>query len=249
MSVRLRIPVLTGFIVLLLHTGCGYRYYTGPLYPAPESERVLNLQVSDDGTVTFIDGRLEIGIRPMTDEALNRHFHRHSHSGLESTNPYTFGDWEDPELQQVPSRFTVFLVSVKNYMYPKMRLDPSRVVIVADNGRRYTPLTLRQLEDYYLRYAIAYAGNKYARHRERMSILRNSMYRDDFIFSGQEAEGYIVFPVLHHDVQRITVILRDVALRFDVWDEPIEKVDVEYVFEREIGRVHVNEQVAAHSKP
>lgn len=226
-----------GFLCIALFSGCGYRYYAGPLRPETEGGQTADMAISDDGTVTLVKGRLEISVRPVTDEELNRQFAGYSKGGMYSTNPYTFGDWKDPELDRVPSRFTVFRLKVKNYMYPKMWVDPMKAVIIAQNGREYHPLDLPQLEEYYLRYVTGYAGNQHAGYEERMDVLKRSIYYGDEIFSGQEAEGFILFPVLHHDVRRVHLRLQNVVLRFDFRNEPIEQIDVEYVFERDVGRI------------
>jgi len=64
------------------------------------------------------------------------------------------------------------------------------------------------------------------------------------VFSGQEKEGYIVFPVLDPDVRELRLRLQEVALRFDVWNEPVEQVDIDYAFQRDIGRILSNGEVA-----
>lgn len=233
-----------GILCLALFSGCGYRYYAGPLRPETEAGQVADMEISDDGTVTFIKGRLEISVRPVTDEELNRQFSGYSKRGISSTNPYTFGDWKDPELDRIPSRFTVFRLRVKNYRYPKMWVDPMKAAIVAQNGREYHPLDLSQLEEYYLTYVTGYAGNQYAYYQERMDILKSSLYAGDPIFSGQEAEGFVVFPTLHYDVDHIRLGLQNVVLRFDFRNEPIERIEVEYRFERDIGRVFPDGRIA-----
>lgn len=244
MSVRWWPPVAIGASCLILAAACGYRYWAGPLEPAPVVGDGAAMEVSDDGSVTFVQGRLEISVRPVTDEELNRQFASFSDDGASSLNPYTYGNWTDPELEEVPLRFTVFRIRVKNYMYPKMQVNPWKAVIVAQNGREYVPLDLAQLKEYYLRFVIGYAGNRYANYKERMAIIRNTLYHGDLVFSGQEKDGFIVFPVLHPDVRSIRLRLRDVALRFDVWNEPVEQIDVEYAFERDIGRVLADGEIA-----
>jgi len=211
----------------------------GKLEPLPEVEQTPGMHVSDDGTVTFIKGRLEISVRPMTDEELNRQFATNSDDGIFCTNPYTYGNWKDPELGRPPKRFTVFLLKVKNYAYPKIKVDPSRAVIVTTNGRRYPSLGLRDLEEYYRSYIVGYAGNAYRRYEERKDILKKTLYPGDFVFSGQEVSGYLVFPKLHRDVKRLTLWLRDIALRFDYRDEPLETLDIKFLFKRDIKRVSV----------
>ena len=220
--------------------GCGYRYYAGPLKPVADVEQDAEMKVADDGTVTWAHERLEIGLRPITDEELNRTFSSYSKAGKKSTNPYTFGNWKDPVTREPPSRFTVFLLKMKNYTYPKMTVDPSKAYILAGNGRTYASLSLAELQEYYYPYVMGYAGNPYSRFEERKDILTRTLYAGDMIFSGQGAEGYLVFPVLHPDVQEITVYLKEVVLRYDFREEPVERVDLAYRFRRDIGRVDVS---------
>lgn len=227
--------ILLGVIVALV-VGCGYYNYMGPLKPADESNQPAGATVADDGTVTFVQDRLEVSLRPMTDEELNRQFAAHSKEGAKSTNPYTFGNSKYWDLQITPQRFTVFRLKVKNYQYPKVLLDPRHIVIQADNGREYTALGLQELTLYYRTYAIGYSGNAYDRFEQRKDILQRTLFPGDILFSGQEQEGYIVFPPLHPDVDRITVWIRDLAVRFNYADEPVETIDIKFEFWRDIGR-------------
>lgn len=230
--------ILVAILVNLFLSNCGYRYHVGNLEPVAEKGQMTGMVVKDDGTVVFVKERLEISLRPMTDEELNRQFASYSAKGTDSANPYTFSDWKDPEADKTPSRFTVFYLKVKNYTYPKMQVDPLKMRIISDNGREYYPMSLLDLDNYYLAYAIGYAGNKHELYEERTDILKKSLYQADMVFSGQEVDGYVVFPVLHEDVRHIRVQLKDAMLRFDFRNEPVETTDVEYAFEREIGRVY-----------
>jgi len=54
------------------------------------------------------------------------------------------------------------------------------------------------------------------------------------IFSGQENEGYVVFANLDNDVEEFTVWIENMALRFDYKGEPVDTVDINYPFEREV---------------
>lgn len=209
-----------------------YPVYIGDLVPVVESEQPSQMHLSDDGTVTFVHERLEISLRPMTDEELNRRFPDESQGGAESVNPYTYGDWKDPRTGQTPRRFTVFKLKVKNYTYPKVKVEPLKAIIIARNGRKYSPFSLDMLEKYYLPYAIAYSGNAYEQYNRRKDILKATLYRGDIIFSGQEEEGYLVFPILDNDVKEIAVWLREVILRFDVTGQPVETANIEFLFHR-----------------
>jgi len=225
---------------MVMASGCGYLHYAGALKPAEEALQEVGVEIGDDGTVTFVKDRLEVSLRPMTDEELNRQFATASKSGPKSTNPYTYGNSKYWDIQKTPQRFTVFRLKVKNYQYPKARLDPLKIAISADNGREYGALSLHQLKLYYGTYIIGYRGNAYDRYEERKDILEQTLYPGDPIFSGQEQEGYVVFPLLHSDVRRITVWVRDMVLRFDFRDEPVETLDIRFSYEREIGRIYAD---------
>ncbi|MCY3790645.1 MAG: hypothetical protein OXH63_17860, partial [Gemmatimonadetes bacterium] len=75
----------------------------------------------------------------------------------------------------------------------------------------------------------------YLKTEERKDILQETMYKtDEFVFSGQESTGFIVFPPLHRDVSSFVVEIEDLALRFDFRDEPMETVNIAYSFDREV---------------
>ena len=199
--------------------------------------------MGDDRSVTFALDRLEISLRSVTAEMLNRQFARNSEVDDGSayrnptqtqTNPFTFGDWVPPEAERAPTRFTVFYLNVKNYAFPKVRVDPEKIVLTAANGRRYPALSLHALLEYYWPYAVAYAGNTYKSYEERRDLLRKSMFRDENIFSGQEYGGYVVFPALDYDVEDFEVMVHDAILRFDYRNEPTETVNIPYQFSREV---------------
>ena len=121
--------------------GCGYklgyRHFSGPIVPIAEhaSEEFV---IGDDRSITFTKDRLEVSIIPLTSAELNRHFASHSQAPAgfaqpnpftTSDNPYTYGDWNPPGEDQAPERFTVFLLKVKNYAFPKVHLDPINMSI------------------------------------------------------------------------------------------------------------------------
>lgn len=219
--------------LVFLSGGCGYRYFATPLEPASGEQQGPTMTVSDDGTVTYTQERLEISLRPMTDEELNRQFSSMSKQGNKSTNPYTYGDWHQQGNTWTPARFTVFRLKVKNYTYPKVEVDPAKITIVAENGREYRALSLLQLVEYYYPYTRGYSGVSYRRFKARKDILRQTMFMKDTIFSGQDREGYVVFPKLDPDVRRISATVYDIAFRFNVFDEPEESTDVTFLFQRE----------------
>jgi hypothetical protein len=219
-----------------LASACGYHHHAGPIEPAGEQEE--SLTVADDGSVTYVQGRLEVKLRPVSDQELNRLFAGESESGTKSTNPFTYGDTEFFLGKKNRQRFTVFNLSVKNYAYPKVQIEPAHVQLVAANGREYWSLKVEQMDNYYRIYATGYRGNEYGRYKSRLDLLTRTLFKNGEIFSGQESEGYVVFPVLHPDVEQIEVIVHDAVLRFDYRGEPVETVDISYHFQRNIGRLY-----------
>ncbi|MEW6750794.1 MAG: hypothetical protein AB1505_07425 [Candidatus Latescibacterota bacterium] len=226
---------------------CGYRYYAGPLQPRDTQAEAM--EVADDGTVTFTQDRFEVRLRPMAEDELNRLFAARSQSGPASTNPYTYGDTKFRGVDEGKQRFAVFQLGVKNYAYPKVRIDPARILLRAANGREYWSLSFQQLDGYFRPYAIGYQGNEYSRYQERRDLLRQTMFTDADIFSGQEAEGFVVFPSLHPDVGLIDVEVQDVIMRFDFRNEPVETQDLVYRFTRDIGRIYRDGRLVLREQP
>ena len=134
-------------LVGLIFPSCSYRYYAEDLKPLSEAEQGANKTVADDGTVSYMQARLEISLRPMTDAELNRQFSAYSNEGPNSQNPYTFGNSTYFRTGDTPQRFTVFRMYVSNYEYPKVYLDPKKVYITTPNGRKYLRVEIRTALD------------------------------------------------------------------------------------------------------
>ena len=235
-----RVSVFCLALATLL-TACAYRPWAGELRPLEEGKQGEGMVVADDGTITFKQGRLEIRLRPMTDKELNRQFSAYSDKGPRSENPYTFANTTYFRTKETPQRFTVFRLTVKNYEYPKVRLD-GIAQMESSNDRKYYGLNLDQLNVYYRTYAIGYRGQEYNEYKERRALLKRTMfpYKDD-IFSGQEAEGYILFEPLANDVSEVEVTIPDVITRFDFRGDPVENVTITYRFHRDLGRFYPSE--------
>ena len=243
-------------LIGLLFPSCSYRYYAGDLKPMSEAEQGANKTVADDGTVSYRHARLAISLRPMTDEELNRQFSTYSNDGPNSSNPYTFGNSTYFRTGDTPQRFTVFRIYVSNYEYPKVYLDPKKVYITTSNGRKYYALRREQLFIYYRRYVgggtgggdPGTPGNARYIWQERDGILQRTMFPDEEVFSAQENEGFLVFKPLAPDIDELTVHIPDVVVRFDYKGDPLEDVDVEMHFEREIGRIYPDGRKMATNK-
>lgn len=222
-----RLWYISVFCMLII--GCG-RYFAGPLRPLEDQGAYMT--VRDDGSVLYALDRLEIMLRPLSDEQLNRQFAVHSSRGGHSTNPYTYGNWKPLGDTWTPSRFTVFWLKVKNYAYPKMQVAPYKAILTSTNRRRYRALRFSELSDYYQAFALGQAGNAWDRFEERRDLLKSTLYAGDVVFSGQEAEGYVVFPELDYDVKEISVTLRDIALGLDYENRPLDSMDLTFHFQR-----------------
>lgn len=241
---------------LVLGAGCGHYLIPSNFEPVrPDQQQVVGegnrMEVFDDGTVTFIQNRLEVSVRPMLDDELNRQFASlsdDSDSPVDEipTNAFTFGDWVDEKTGMSPPRFSIFKISVKNYEYPKVKFDPLKVVITSGNGRDYYPWGKYDVEEYFRRFAPAYNGIGYRRYSERRDMIERSQYPDnEFVFSGQETEGYILFPVIHSDVRQIVFRIPELGIRFNFRDEPTETLDLKFGFRRDIQKVKTYEELAS----
>ena len=214
--------------------GCG-RYFPQGLEPA--SQQAAGMTVNDDGSITYVLDRLAINLKPMTDAELNRQFPSESTGGAASVNPYTFGDLRAPGEDWTPSRFTVMQLKVSNYQYPKVRFDPLKVTILSPNNRTYKSMSYAQKYNYYRAFWQGRTGKGRVDFRDRTSILKQTMYTEaTTIFSGNEQEGYLVFPRLDDDVTSIQLKIEDIGVRFDYSDAAVETIDLAFSFEREVLR-------------
>lgn len=231
-------------ITLLLAAlgGCAF-VHVSPLARAslifPQPDQLDGYTVGDDGSAAYHNGDLEIVVTPMSDSELNSYFPEESSLGEYSINPYTFGDWVDPNVGYVRNRFTVFGVAVHNQGFAKVELDPLRAVLTTDRPgevlQTYGILAgaaPRTFEGYY-RARRRPSGNDYYRFNMRMGIVRSNNYAvDKKIFDGERYSGFIVFDPLDEEVTTIRLNLRDLVLKFSAFDMPLESVDLVFGFER-----------------
>ncbi|MFH1568140.1 MAG: hypothetical protein ABIL09_09090 [Gemmatimonadota bacterium] len=205
--------------------------------------------VGDDGSVTYHNGDLQVVVEPMSDDQLNQLFPQESALGEYSINPYTFGDWVDPNLGYVPNRFTVFRVTVRNRDFAKVELDPLRAVLTTDRHGEVlgaygilAGAAPRTFEAYY-RARRRPSGNEYYRFSMRMGIVRSNNYGvDKKIFNGESYSGFIVFDPLAGEVGAVRLTLRDFVLKFNAFDMPLERTDLVFDFQH---RTHQSRGAAA----
>ena len=218
-----------------------------------EAERE-EYSIGDDGVVSYHLEGSRIDVQHMTDQALNGMFPDDSRGGKLSTNPYTYGDWMDPNVGYVPNRFTVFNVSVYNYTYSRMQLDPLKVILLTDRGdylQSYTvaPVADRKSLEGYYRALRGISGNEHYRFSKRIGIVRGTAYgEDEVIFKGENYTGFIVFDPLHSKVRNARLILKDFAHKFDASGNPAETIDIPFDFSRLVSRQVVGEEDADAGK-
>jgi len=181
-----------------------------------------------------------IEVEAMTDEALNALFPEESSKEEYSTNPYTYGNWVDPAYGYTPNRFTTFRVTVYNYTFAKVLLNPLEGVLYTDQGDKLHAYGIEatspygSFEQYYKRLR-GQSGNEYYRYDQRIGILRSYNYgNNELIFKGEQYGGLIVFDPLPENVKQVTLVLRDVVLRFDAFGRPLEQIEIPFVFNRHI---------------
>ena len=235
-----------GFVAImmgLLCPGCflfpAQMAYISILTPGiPEDSELYTVQ--PDGTVSYDLEGSRIDIRYMTDEELNALFPEESSRGKYSINPYTYGSWVDPDLGYIPNRFTVFKVTVYNYTFAKVSLDPLRAVILTDKGDRFYgygiegPVPYESFEKYYMPLR-RQSGNDYYRYDMRLGTVRSHNYaRNQLIFKGENYSGFIAFEPLDEEVSKARLILRDFVTKFDEFGAPLEERDVIFDFDLDV---------------
>ncbi len=249
-----KISILAAAALLL---GCGHYLVPGRFQPLEVAQQQTDVQGSsmkilDDGTVTFIQNRLEVSVRPMTDQEINRQYPAQSTNASGPadelpSNPFTYGNWIDPRTGTSPQRLSIFKITVKNYEYPKVKFDPLTVTVESANGRHYYPWGSYDVEEYFRRFPLAFNGLGYLRFDERRDIYNRARYPDDdFCFSGQEVEGYVVFSKIHDDVAEIAVEIPQFGLRYNFRNEPVETIDLRFRFKRDIKKVKNIDKLAAN---
>ena len=249
-------PLLAVLVPALL--SCSVIY--PPIYQRTSSLVPLGGQggsytLAEGGTVSFGLEGLRIDVEHMTDRELNDLFPAESSQGEYSTNPYTFGDYIDPAVGYVRNRFTVFRVTVHNYSFAKVELQPLRSFLTTDrSGELLEPYgvlagsSARNFESYY-RSLRGPSGNEYYRFNMRMGLVRTNNYGvGEQIFRGEEYGGFIVFDPLDAEVEGVRLNLRDFVLKFNTFGKPLETIDIGFDFDREIEVAAYEEQRQAVSR-
>lgn len=190
---------------------------------------------SEDSTAVFEQEGFRLKLRYLSDQALNREYARFTFREP-NLNPFTYGRDRDLDRGYAPPRFTVFAMTVVNQSYPKVMVDPAKMVLHTDRGGEYRYWGVlkrdadRSFEHYYMERR-GKGGNEDYYYQERMGLVREALFRRHiFVFKGDTYTGKVVFAPLHDKVRAITVAIEDMVLRVDPFDRPKEVTSASFAF-------------------
>lgn len=208
----------------------------------------------EDGAITFNQGGLRVTARPLSDTELNRRYPDISYRDRFSANPFTYGNWRDPQLGYTPNRFTVFEVEVFNPVLPKVELFPAKVVLRTNRGEEFTYYSINReeaensFEEYYT-LVRGPGGNEQYRFDQRMGIVREELYRPDHqVFKGGDYKGYLVFEALKGEVKNVELRLYGFATQFDEANHPHQTIDLVFHFDRKVEKRELKGEEARRAR-
>ena len=190
---------------------------------------------SEDSTTVFQQEGFRLKLRYLDDQTLNQEYARFTFREP-NLNPFTYGEDRDLDRGYSPPRFTVFQMTVVNQTYPKVMVDPAKMVLHTDWGGKYTywAVLKRDADNSFERYYMerrGKGGNEDYYYQERMGLVRQDLFRrHTFVFKGEEYTGKVAFAPLHEDVQAITIEIDDIVLRVDAFDRPKEVANASFTF-------------------
>ena len=217
-----------------------YRVDLEPMIPEGRGDYYFDY---DDSSAVFsVEGAL-IKVKHLTNQKLNTMYPplwdgRH-------INPYT-SDTEDSDKGYIAPIFTVFEVTVANKTYAKIELDPANVVLITDDGQRFTfydasreSSSENNFREYY-KVELGISGNEKQLALERMGLVYKTAYHQDRpVFRGDAHSGFISFPPLPEGANEMIMKIEDFVLSFDASGNPERTTDCEFRFKIEQGAVPV----------
>jgi len=188
----------------------------------------------DSSTVFEVEG-FRLKLRHLSDAELNDEYARHTFREP-NLNPFTYGTDRDLDLGYSPPRFTVFEMTVVNQAYPKVTVDPAKMVLHTDRGGEYGSWAVLKrdgpdsFEQYYMERR-GEGGNEEHYYRERMGVVREALYRrNTWVWKGERYSAKVVFAPLHEEVRAVTLRVPGIVLRVDAYDRATEVVEAELRF-------------------
>lgn len=248
-----KINILLSVLSILIFTSCDsvYRYIFMPperieymLVPDKENTEFFcdsSYKFSKDSLTIILDKKdFKIEVKYITDYQLNNfEFPEDSKGGFYSKNPYTYGDWVDPQKGYTPQRFTVFKVTVYNYSSSKINIDPEEAILETDRGdklraygRDKKDAKYQSIEEYFLKRKGA-SGVDDDVFESRMGIVRRTLLTyGKPIYAGDYREGFIIFDPIDESVDRIKLTLRKFILGYSETNEPDKFADYSFYFKK-----------------
>lgn len=195
----------------------------------------------DKRSITYDRKDFKVEIKYMSDYQLNTfEFPEQSSNGYYSTNPFTYGNWIDPELGFVPNRFTVFKVTIFNYSASKINFDPENALLESERGDKFHCYGREEKSSRYLSLEAYYKKRKGTSgvdddvFESRMGIIRRTVhYLGKPVFRNDVRDGLIVFDPLSDDAGKVKLTLKDFILGYDENNQPSEFVDLNFYFDRQ----------------
>ena len=145
-SIKQKLLIFSVILFPILVVACSIFYppeirYQSYLVPVLVGDDTAYSIDEETGGFLYDIGGNTITVRYMGEMDLNALFPDESDDGLYSTNPYTYGNWIDPDLGYTPNRFTTFEVAIINRNFAKMRLEPVESLLITDLGETYNSYT------------------------------------------------------------------------------------------------------------
>ncbi len=240
-SVLLVLPLCLAVSCFLYPADIRYSSYLKPIITSDDPAYSMD---EDTNSIYYDLGGSSIVVRYMNENELNALFVEESSHEYYSTNPYTYGNWVDPDLGYTPNRFTIFEVTIVNRSFAKMSIDPTELLLHTDIGEVYHSYTTsvaaakygNSFENYY-KSIRGQSGNDHYRYEMRLGMVRGKNYGlGEMIFRGDSYSGLITFDPLRPEVIRARIEMPDIVYRFDAFDRPSDVVNISFDFERAIEK-------------
>jgi len=201
LSIILVLPLCLAVSCFLYPPEIRYSSYLSPTITSEDPAYSIDKELN---SVAYDLGGSSIVVRYMNEKELNALFPDESEEGYYSTNPYTYGNWIDPNLGYTPNRFTIFEVTIINRSFAKMNLDPTEALLYTDLGETYHSFTTsvaaskygKSFENYY-KSLRGQSGNDHYRYEMRLGMVRGKNYGlEEMIFRGDSYSGLVTFDPL-----------------------------------------------------
>ena len=258
MPLRTKNKLLASFVILLpiLIVATGFLAppeirYTSILNPVVSGADPSYTIDEETQAIVYDIGGSSVEVRFVDEAELNRLFPDESDDGMYSTNPYTYGDWVDPDLGYTPVRFTTFEVILRNRSFAKMKIDPVEITLLTDLGELLHSYTFsvaasqydKSFENYY-RSLRGMSGNEYYRYEMRLGMVRGKNFGlDEIVFRGDSYSGLVTFDPLRDEVSRVQVQVNDIVYRFDAFDRPVDVTNAVFNFERQVEKQVITKEM------